>query len=65
MKTTIQISRRTSQDQKCDTGTAVCTPIATGTCVADPARAAVPGIPASGRPGSAADPRLSAPPAAP
>ena len=48
MKTTIQISRRTSQDQKCDTGTAVCTPIATGTCVPDPARPAVPGIPASG-----------------
>ena len=48
MKTTIQISQRTSQDQKCDTGTAVCTPVATGTCVPDPARAAVPGIPASG-----------------
>jgi streptogramin lyase len=48
LKTTIQISQRTSQDQKCDTGTAVCLPIATGTCVPDPARAAVPGIPASG-----------------
>ena len=36
MKTTIQISLRTSQDQKCDTATAVCTPIATGTCVPDP-----------------------------
>ena len=42
LKTTIQISRRTSQDQKCDTETAVCVPIATGTCVPDPARAAVP-----------------------
>jgi len=48
MKTTIQISLRTSQDQKCDTGTAVCTPVATGTCVPDPARPAIPGIPASG-----------------
>src|SRR6187399_3158148 len=28
MKTTIQISRRTSQDQKCDTETAVCVPVA-------------------------------------
>jgi len=48
LKTTIQISRRTSQDQKCDIETAVCVPIATGTCVPDPARPAVPGIPASG-----------------
>jgi streptogramin lyase len=48
MKTTIQISERTSQDQSCDTASAVCTPVATGTCVPAPARAAVPGIPASG-----------------
>ena len=34
LKTTIQISARTSQDQSCDTGTAVCTPVPTGTCVA-------------------------------
>ncbi|MDQ6640569.1 MAG: hypothetical protein M3Z15_13025 [Pseudomonadota bacterium] len=45
MKTTIQISKRTSQDQSCDTGSAVCTPVATGTCVAVPPR---PGVPASG-----------------
>src|SRR5205085_3326267 len=36
MKTTIQISRRTSQDQSCDTGSSVCTPVPTGTCVALP-----------------------------
>jgi streptogramin lyase len=48
MKTTIQISARTSQDQSCDTATAVCIPVPTGTCVPAPARAGVPGIPASG-----------------
>ena len=45
MKTTIQISQRTSQDQSCDTGTAVCTPVATGTCMALPP---TPAVPASG-----------------
>jgi len=48
MKTTIQIREKTSQDQSCDTESGVCTPVPTGTCVAAPARAAVPGIPASG-----------------
>ena len=48
MKTTIQISQRTSQDQTCDIQTSVCTPVPTGTCVPQPARPGVPGIPASG-----------------
>jgi len=45
MKTTIQIRQRTSQDQSCDTGSGVCTPVPPGTCVALPP---TPGIPASG-----------------
>jgi streptogramin lyase len=45
MKTTIQIREKTSQDQSCETATAVCTPVPTGTCVA---RAPTPGTPASG-----------------
>ena len=48
MKTTIQIRQRTSQDQSCDTATAVCTPVATGTCVVVPPTPAIPG--ATGRP---------------
>jgi streptogramin lyase len=45
MKTTIQIRQATSQDQSCETATAVCTPVPPGTCVA---RAPTPGTPASG-----------------
>jgi len=45
MKTTIQIREKTSQDQSCETATAICTPVPTGTCVA---RAPTPGTPASG-----------------
>ena len=65
LKTTIQISQRTSQDQTCDTGTAVCMPIATGTCVPSgprrgarhPASGATPAVPPI--------PAYSAAPAAP
>jgi streptogramin lyase len=45
MKTTIQIRQATSQEQSCETGSGVCTPVPPGTCVA---RAPTPGTPASG-----------------
>jgi len=45
MKTTIQIRQATAQEQSCETGSGVCTPVPPGTCVA---RAPTPGTPASG-----------------
>jgi len=45
LKTTIQIRQATAQEQSCETGSGVCTPVPPGACVA---RAPTPGTPASG-----------------